>query len=183
MYTNYPLIQQMRNDEYTFPEIAETISIKENTIIKANGIRKFISVINNNLYKDNNLLLLNYACGDEIKSIAVEFENMFIILKSAITMLSKDDYEVFLINEKNLYTLPDQRSMLYAKRLLQLYSIPDELLIQQQKEKYPNIEAINLDELQHEIHLNFDNEIKKIKKNAKSNYVKFLITNISRTYK
>lgn len=178
LFTNYTLITQLRISYYTYKEIAETLSLKYNKEITAINIRdhnpvnqKFIS-----------LLLLSNVDSLPDKITPIRFYNLFIIHDSAKNMLPEVDFEKITINKDNITQLPDQISMLYAKRFLNLYTTPDEFLIQQQKEKHPNIETTPLTELQAQIHKNFESDAKNLLTEVKQNFITFLTNNITRIY-
>lgn len=184
LITNYPLIIQLKRSNLTYSEISQILLDENNIRITKQQLINFVNKVKNNKVHSEyaNLLLLSYDLTDEIKSSSIEFRSLVVLHKSIIEMLPTKDYEPYIVNQKTITDLPDQLSMLYAKRFLNLIDLPDELLIQQHKEKNPKIEIKTLNELQDNIHKNIKQEAKNLLANVKTKYVKFLTTNISRIY-
>ncbi len=184
LLTNYPLIRQLRNSKSKYSVISQILNDEYNISVTSQQLINFLIKVERNKYHPeyDSLLILSYDLTTDIKLNSVDFHALVILEKEIMDMVPKNNYEPYIVDRHNLIDLPNQISMLYAKRFLNLYEIPDELLIQQQKESNPKIEMTELKQLQDNIHRNIKQESKEIITNIKSKYVKFLTNNLLRKY-
>lgn len=180
-----PLIKKLRQSKLSYSKIVEIFEGSFNIKFNERGIINFIKRINaKTIHADfNNLILLSDLTGlDELEKFTIEFHKLFVVHKSIMNMLPEVDFEEILITSDNLIKLLEPEAMIYSKRLLRLYDIPDELLIQQQAE-FLTVQPIDLNQLQNDIHNNFHTESKQLMNDVIQNYVTFLTQNLAKVYK
>lgn len=180
-----PLIKELRQSKLSYSKIVEIFEGSFNIKFNERGIINFIQRINaKTIHADfNNLILLSDVTGlDELEKSAVAFHKLFVVHKSIVNMLPKVDFEEIMITSNNLIKLLEPEAMIYSKRLLRLYDIPDELLIQQQDELL-TVTPIDLTQMQDAIHNNFHTEAKQLMNDVIQNYVTFLTKNLAKVYK
>ncbi|MBP9769102.1 MAG: hypothetical protein KBD32_05980 [Burkholderiales bacterium] len=146
-------------------------------------VMNFINRVNSKHSEFNNLILIRHVNGsDELKNTAVEFHNLFVIHKSIKNRLPQIDFENIMITSENITELVEPEAMIYSKRLLRLYDISDDVLIQQRQSTFGH-EDIDLIQIQNNIHNNFHTEAKQLMKDVIQNYVTFLTQRLTNVYK
>lgn len=182
LITNLPLIKELKSS-LTYGEIVKVLEKNFNIKLTSQEIINFINRLSLKHKEFDNLVLLSEVSRiEELENFAIEFHKLFVVHKSIMNMLPEVDFEEIMITSNNLIKLLEPEAMIYSKRLLRLYDIPDELLIQQQAE-FLTVQPINLTQMQNDIHHNFHNEAKKLMKDVIQNYVTFLTQNLAKVYK
>jgi hypothetical protein len=182
LITNLPLIKELKSS-LTYGEIVKVLEKNFNIKLTSQEIINFINRLSLKHKEFDNLVLLSEVSRiEELENFAIEFHKLFVVHKSIMNMLPEVDFEEIMITSNNLIKLLEPEAMIYSKRILRLYDIPDELLIQQQDELL-TVQPINLTQMQNDIHHNFHNEAKKLMKDVIQNYVTFLTQNLAKVYK
>ena len=126
-----------------------------NVDISPSTLSSIISKINNKKFRPyyNNIipLLVPPESKSDIEKFSVKYRGIWFCLKNS------DYKKSWVVNENNITWLPDPVGLLYVKRFLHLYHIPDEFLIDSYKKRY----SIELTESEQTSIKNIDSSILK----------------------
>lgn len=117
---------------------------------------------------------LRDASDRNLNKYCVDFKGLLITYKSN-TYLTNSEY---IITSKNITTIYSQNSLLYAKRLLKLYHVPDVELLQQHRAIYPNQLEIDVKKATDKINIDFNCEFATMLIELRKKYLHFITHNI-----
>lgn len=179
LLSNYDFILNLLHAGLTVKQIAQEINSQLNISVtytellylikrvKANTIhREYDSIVMVDILKD--------ASDKNLSNYCVEFHGLWITYKSAAYLTNPE----YIITPGNILTLYDKEALLYAKRILKLYHIPDIVLLEQHRQNYPTRPDINLDDFTVKIRVDFNDEFNTMLSNLRKKYVYFLTNNI-----
>lgn len=175
LLSNYPFILELMNAGHTIKQITEDV----NKYLDANTTyRQLLYLINrvrdNTIHKeyDNIVIIDNMkdAWDKNLGNYCVDFHGLLITYKSAAHLTNPE----YIITPENITTLYGEESLIYAKRIIKQYHIPDVELLRQHKIVYPKGFVINLAQHVNNINNNLNAEFAAILTDLRHLYIKFL---------
>ena len=151
---HYPKIQELLNSNFTLVEICKIFKNKHISNINYGTLTSTLSNIKNGLiHPEYNMISPLLTSRDNYNIFipySVKFYGTWICFS---TSSAKNEWK---LTEKTLSKLPDPIGMLYMKRFLKLYHIPDNYLLQSFKNTYGrNLTDIEINKIK-----NISNDIK-----------------------
>lgn len=182
LLSNYSFILELIKAGFQIRQITQDVNRKLDIQITQRQLQYLIDRVNNNtIHKEyDNIVLIDHtrdAWDTRLGEYCVEFHGLLITYKSAAYLTNPK----YIITPDNLITVTSQESVIYAKRLLKLYHIPDADLLKQHKIIHPKQQDIDLANLTYKIRLEFNNEFARMLVDLRNRYVDFLSNNIKGT--
>jgi hypothetical protein len=117
---------------------------------------------------------VNDTANTGFSRFCVNFKGLFITYKSVSNLIGTKH----IIAPDNLATISGKESLLYAKRILKLYHVPDADLLKKHKQNHPNQPDIDLTALMENIHISFTDEFNAMLSDLCKKYVHFITNNL-----
>lgn len=159
----YPKIIRMINSKFTLKEICAILKEKNILDINYGTLTSIISKIKNKkLHPEySNIIPIIPSTKDLqlFESFSYKFNNVWYCLKNANEVIHKK----WVVTDKNILLIADPVGLLYTKRFLHLYHIPDDYLLNSYEKTY----GIKLTTLEQE-------KINNISCNIKLDYSKII---------
>ena len=177
--SNYHLIYEMLNVGLSVKQITLEINKILNIQITYRQLRYLINRVQNRTIHreyDNIIMInsLNDGRSIELSKYCINFKGLLITYK-AVAHLSNPAYT---ITPDNFLTSLSKESLLYAKRILKLYHVPDTVLLHRHKLIYPQQPDIDLKALTDKIYVSFNDEFNTMLLDLRKKYVHFIINNL-----
>jgi hypothetical protein len=178
LLTNIPLILELKKNGNSYQEIAQQLEDKLNIKTKAVIIKQTIySIRKDTINKRYN----DFVVIDGVKSsidktldeYAVDFHGLLVTNKTAIRHM---EHPEFIIDRKNIASIWDKESILYAKRLLKLYQIPDSELLNQHDLYHQKALPIDYSAVINQLHTEFDTEVNRLIADIKIKHSNYLFS-------
>lgn len=171
----YPLILELQNAYYSLKEICIILREQHNIEINYNSLTPIISKIKNkNIHPE----YAKFALLLTSKSLQALYEPYSIKLFDFWICFNTSKYKTeWLITKDNFQDIPNPVGLLYAKRFLKLYEIPDEELIKTYIDTY----RLPITSEENELIKNISTDIKttydKIMKELKIKTLQYIMRN------
>lgn len=182
LLSNYSWISGLLNSGVNVQQITQDLNQHLGIQITTRQLRYLIDRVNNKtIHKEyDNVVVIDGlmdAWDKKLGQYCVDFQGLLITYKS-LAYLTKPEY---IITGQNITTILGKDSLLYAKRILKLYHIPDMELLQQHKLVHPKQADIDLEKLTVKIHVDFNNEFATMLVELRNKYIQFMTNNIKRS--
>lgn len=179
LLTNYSLIHEMLNARFSLRQILEELNTSLEAQITYRQLRYIIDRVRKGTIHSeyDNIIMIDILRDFKHKNLSnycIEFHGLWITYKSAAHLTSPE----YIITPDNILTIYNKEALLYAKRILKLYHIPDIVLLEQHQQNYPTRPDIDLDDFTYKIRVEFDKEFNTMLSNLRKKYVYFLTNNL-----
>ena len=179
LLTNYPLIHEMLNARFSLRQILEEVNTSLDAQITYRQLRYLIDRVRKGTIHSeyDNIIMIDILKDAGEKSLSrycVEFHGLLVTYKSAAHLINTE----YIITPDKLLTIYDKETLLYAKRILKLYHIPDVVLVEQHQQQYPTRANINLNDFTGKIRVGFNNEFNTMLSELRKKYAYFLTNNL-----
>lgn len=160
---------------YSIKELVPEINNRLNTSVTYRQLQYLIHMVKSNTVHseyDNISVIDGFrdAWDKNLIKYCVEFKGLLLTYKSAIHLTNLE----YIITPNNLLTIYDKEALLYAKRILKLYHIPDDILLEQHRQAYPDRPDINLKDFTYKIRVDFNDEFNIMLSNLRKRYLDFV---------
>lgn len=178
LLTHFNFILGLKNAGFSVRQITDDVNYKFNCHIEPRKLRYFIDKVNNKTIHSeyNNIIMFDTtrdAWDKNLNKFCVNFHGLLITYKH-LSNLTDNEY---IITPDNLINLvSNKEAILYAKRILKLYQINDEVLIDQHSKCWPKKPEINVAELLEKIYISFNDEFNQMLTQLHNLYLNFLST-------
>lgn len=177
--SNYPLIYEMLNVGFAIKEVTSELNRVLGTKVSYREMLYLIKrVQKRSIHREYDKVVMvdgiNDTADNGFNKFCINFRGLLITYKSASNLFNPK----LVITSDSLETLSSQESLLYAKRILKLYYIPDVNLLEKQRKIYPNKPNIDLNACMDIIHINFNDEFNTMLSDLRKKYVHFITNNL-----
>ena len=175
LLSHYDFIVTLLDAGYLLKEIVQEVNSRLNTVVTYRQLQYLIYMVKSNTVHreyDNLIVIdgLQSSWDKLLTKFCVKFNGLLLTYKSAAHLINP----AIIITPDNLLTVYSKESLLYAKRILKLYHLPDDMLLEEHKQAYPDRPDINLNEFTGKIRVAFNNEFNKMLSDLRSKYVDFV---------
>jgi len=182
LLSNYEFIQRLITAGFDIKEIVSEVNKHLQLTITYDQLLYLIKKVKTNtIHKEYDSIIavdnLKDAWDTKLSEYCVDFKGLLITYKAAAYLTNPE----YIITPQNITTIHSQTSLLYAKRLLKLYHIPDRELLRQHKILFPNQPDIDLEKATVKIHVDFNNEFATMLSELRDKYIQFIKNDIKRS--
>lgn len=176
LLTNFNLIIDLKNTGFSNVQIARDLSSKFACEMTPRQLRYFIDKVTaKRIHPEyNDIIMLDTtrdAWDKNLSKYCVDFHGLLITYKSLANLTDSN----YIITPANLVKLiSHQEPILYAKRILKLYDIPDRILLEEHKLLWAKVTEIDLPKHLNKIHQDFNTEFNNILIQLRELYIDFL---------
>ena len=176
LLTNFNFILGLQKAGFSSTEIARDINHKFACEISPRQLRYLIHRVHKKTIHNeyNSIIILDHlrdAWDRNLDNYCVDFHGLLVTYK-CLACLTDAQYIITPDNLVNLVS--NKESILYAKRMLKLYHIPDEACIEQHRHVWPKMPEINLSACLNKIHSNLNTEFNMMLNKLHNKYADFL---------
>lgn len=179
LLTHFNFISGLKNAGFSMRQITEDVNQKFKCKIEPRRLRHFIDKVNNKTIHSeyNNIIMFDITRDVWDKNLSKFCFGLHGLLITYKNLANLTDNEYIITPDNLINLVSNKESLLYAKRILKLYHINDEILIDQHRKCWPKQPEINLVEALERIHLSFNDEFNEMLIRLHNLYLNFLLTN------
>lgn len=175
LLSHYDFILTWIDVGYSIKELVPEINNRLNTSVTYRQLQYLIHRVKSNTIHseyDNIAVIdgLRDAWDKNLFKYCVEFKGLLLTYKSTVHLTNPE----YIITPNNLLTIYDKEALLYAKRILKLYQIPDDILLEQHRQAYPDRPDICLKDFTYKIRVDFNDEFNTMLLNLRKKYLDFV---------
>jgi len=175
LLSHYDFIVTLLDAGYSIKEIVAEVNSRLDTSVSYRQLQYLIHIVKSNtIHREYDTLVvidgLRDAWDKNLRMYCVEFKGLLLTYKSAAYLTNPE----YIVTPTNLLTVYGNESLLYAKRILKQYHIPDDVLLEKHKQAYPDQPNINLKNLTYKIRVDFNDEFNTMLSNLRKKYLDFV---------